>query len=541
MLFQSKSFHYIEKVLLFILIMSFSSCEGLADKFSSEVINVTGITVTPEESILTVGDTAQISSIISPENATFPEVTWTTSDTAIVTVDTNGKVTALTAGAATITVTTEDGNFSAESKITVVRATIPVTGVSVTPPTKNLTEGDSAQFTAAISPSDATNTNVSWTTSNSAIVTVDTNGKVTALTAGSATIIVTTEDGDFMAESIITVNESQADLCIVSLNTMGGSTLDEISAQVNDLLNEPIEPTKANFIFDGWYKSDYYYEEWDFDNDRVIDDMILYARWTETFDSSGKPTLDSTALTYNEDSSKTYKVQEPWNYYKTYNADREYPLVIALHGWTSLLNHYYAPVILNDDEEAQEYPCFYLAPNHGGYGSWSETDGDIQWIRDLIEELISEYRIDTNRIYIIGFSMGGSGSYYFAEELYADKGLMTAGIIRCAGASNSDLPEEMAKKIGVWYNYGLSDSSDILTVAENAFDFIKGLSCYTDASETIVEDTMGGYDRTTSILNMDGIEFFRFSQYTGMGHSSTPVWQDPDLLKWLFYQSLEKW
>jgi uncharacterized protein YjdB len=82
----------------------------------------------------------------------------------------------------------------------------PVTGVSVSPTSTSVAVGSTTTLTATVSPGNATNKNVSWSTSNSAIATVNSNGLVTGVAEGSATITVTTEDGGFVANSSISVS-----------------------------------------------------------------------------------------------------------------------------------------------------------------------------------------------------------------------------------------------------------------------------------------------------------------------------------------------
>ena len=72
---------------------------------------------------------------------------------------------------------------------------IPVTGVTLNQTTLSLTEGKTATLTAIITPNNATNKNVTWSSDDEAVATVDEDGKVTAVSAGTATITVTTEDG----------------------------------------------------------------------------------------------------------------------------------------------------------------------------------------------------------------------------------------------------------------------------------------------------------------------------------------------------------
>lgn len=85
---------------------------------------------------------------------------------------------------------------------------VAVTGVSVTPDTVSVAEGSTAQLTATISPSNATNQGITWT-SDSANATVDNSGVVTGVSAGTATITATTSDGGFTDTCTVTITESQ--------------------------------------------------------------------------------------------------------------------------------------------------------------------------------------------------------------------------------------------------------------------------------------------------------------------------------------------
>ena len=85
---------------------------------------------------------------------------------------------------------------------------VDVTGVSVSPTTSTLLVGETVQLNETVSPSNATNQNVSWSSSNSSVATVNSNGLVTAIAQGNTNITVTTEDGSFTATVVITVNNT---------------------------------------------------------------------------------------------------------------------------------------------------------------------------------------------------------------------------------------------------------------------------------------------------------------------------------------------
>ena len=141
------------------------------------------------------GQSATLHATISPSNVSFKNVTWTSSNPSVATVDSKGVVRAVANGTATITVTTADGtNESATCAVTV---NIPVKATDVTLNQTSLTltnEGETATLQAIVSPSNTTNKNVTWSSSNRSVATVS-NGVVTAVANGTATITVRTLDG----------------------------------------------------------------------------------------------------------------------------------------------------------------------------------------------------------------------------------------------------------------------------------------------------------------------------------------------------------
>ena len=152
---------------------------------------------------LTEGDEITLNATVKPDNATNKNVTWSSSYTAVAQV-VNGKVTALKAGHAVITVKTEDGSKTATCEVTVKAKTYPVESVSLDRTSAELTEGDEITLNATVKPDNATNKNVTWSSSNSSVAKV-VNGKVTALKPGNATIIVSTIDGGKTATCEVTV------------------------------------------------------------------------------------------------------------------------------------------------------------------------------------------------------------------------------------------------------------------------------------------------------------------------------------------------
>ena len=167
-------------------------------------IPVTGVSVTPTAGSVTVGQTLTLTASVAPADATNKAVTWSSSSDSIATVSDEGVVTGVAEGDATITVTTEDGGFTATCNVTVEAATVAVTGVTVSPTSDSITVGETLTLTATVAPENATNKTVTWSTSEATVATVE-DGVVTGVSAGNATITVTTEDGGFTATCDVTV------------------------------------------------------------------------------------------------------------------------------------------------------------------------------------------------------------------------------------------------------------------------------------------------------------------------------------------------
>ena len=169
------------------------------------VIAVDSVTVSPSTLNMTEGDTQKLQASVSPSDATDKTVTWSSSANEVASVDQNGKVTALKAGTATITVTTKDGGKKATCAITVKAKVIPVTGVTLDASAMEVDEGFSFMLTATVNPDNATDKSVTWSSSDAAVATISQTGEVTAVKKGTATITVTTNDGGKTATCAVTV------------------------------------------------------------------------------------------------------------------------------------------------------------------------------------------------------------------------------------------------------------------------------------------------------------------------------------------------
>lgn len=156
------------------------------------VIEVTSVSLNKTSLSLVKGNSQTLTASVTPTNATNKTITWKSSNTNVATVS-NGKISATAAGTATITATTSNG-LVASCKVTVTNPVIEVSSISLNKTTLSLAKGKSETLAATISPSNATNKTISWSSSNTNVATVS-GGKITAVSAGTATITVKSSNG----------------------------------------------------------------------------------------------------------------------------------------------------------------------------------------------------------------------------------------------------------------------------------------------------------------------------------------------------------
>ena len=172
-------------------------------------INVSSIQLNTTNVSLEIGDTYRLSATIQPSNATNQTITWSSSNANIVAVS-GGVITGKNVGTATITARSHNGK-TASATITVLTKTpsvIEVTGVKISPSSASIKVGGTITFTASVLPSNATNKNITWSSSNTNIATV-TGGTVTGKKIGKATITAKTHNG-IAATATVTVKSTLA-------------------------------------------------------------------------------------------------------------------------------------------------------------------------------------------------------------------------------------------------------------------------------------------------------------------------------------------
>ena len=201
-----------------------------------------------------VGDDLTLSVSFEPSDTNKKSLTWKSSDDSIATVD-RGVVHGVKAGTATITAIgkNENGNDITATKTITVKNVL-VESVSLNKNVADVGFGRTLQLTATVMPLNATNQNVTWSSSDTTIATVDSNGLVTANASkdGSAVITVKTEDGNKTAKCTVNVSELVLDEWTIMVY-MSGSDLESgggaATEDIKELLSINGQPEDVNILY----------------------------------------------------------------------------------------------------------------------------------------------------------------------------------------------------------------------------------------------------------------------------------------------------
>ncbi len=199
---------------------------------------------------LYVGETKNLEYNVEPKDATNKKMYYYSTEP-IVSFDEN-TITGISEGKTTIEITYSlDSGITATMTVIVKKAPdVSVNGVTLNKTKENMLRGDTIDLVATISPDNATNKNLSWTSSNPSVATVSNTGKVTAIQEGNATITVKTLDGNFTATADIIVknpplvanpsvglsytctNSQCGTYTFVKINASGGSGIYEYTVDI---------------------------------------------------------------------------------------------------------------------------------------------------------------------------------------------------------------------------------------------------------------------------------------------------------------------
>ena len=246
---------------------------------------------------LNEGEIKELVPAITPENATIKELSYSSSDESVATVDNNGVITAVSQGEATITAVTTDGtNRSVTCEVTVVK---PVTEIILNATEVEMMPGETFQLTSVVKPEDATNTAVSYRTDAWGVAEVSQTGLITAYRGGQAVITVSAQDGSgVVAQCVVNVPFTIEYELNGGTNAENNPTKYYVNRAGEVVLNAP---TKEGYTFEGWYENAYYWDPVEF-TEGTTGNKVLYAKWTPIQYSITYHLNGGTNTTYNPES-----------------------------------------------------------------------------------------------------------------------------------------------------------------------------------------------------------------------------------------------
>lgn len=199
------------------------------------------ISLSAGKTTLKVGESTKVTASISPENATDKGITFTSSAATVATVDADGNVMATGAGSATITATAKDGK-GASSSIT-LKVEEMAAGVTLEPNSLNLKENETAQLSASVQPTTASQS-IRYSSNNDAVATVSNTGLVTAVKEGTAIITAAANDGSGKyATCTVKVGSTPVEVPVTGITVSPSEML--LEAKEAKELKATVEPANA--------------------------------------------------------------------------------------------------------------------------------------------------------------------------------------------------------------------------------------------------------------------------------------------------------
>lgn len=199
---------------------------------------------------------------------------------------------------------------------------------------------------------------------------------------------------------------------------------------------------------------------------------------------------------------------------KDYDATKKYPLIVYLHGSGERgndnefqLHHGWKTFLV--DSIRENYPTFVLFPQCPLEERWYSKEGKptktLLLVNKAVDKLTAEQSIDVNRLYVMGLSMGGYGTFGCIET-WPNK---YAAAIPICGWANITKAKKYAKRTAVWLFHGSDDTAVIPERSREVYAELKAKGCNVC-----------------------------YTEYPGVGHNSwTPALAEPELFKWLFSKS----
>ena len=249
----------------------------------------------------------------------------------------------------------------------------------------------------------------------------------------------------------------------------------------------------------------------------VLLNLIVMGAATEAFSADMSERFLPRMYTSKKYSSLPYRLLVP----KNYDRSRQYPLILFLHGSDERGSDnkrqlYVGLHIFADEPKMAQYPCFIIAPQCPLEMKWVEVNWKAEthlmprhpspamaMSLELVEELQKEYSIDRNRLYVVGYSMGGYGTW---EAIQRMPNLFAAAVPVCGGGDETQAPR--IATVPIWAFHGALDQIVMVARSRNMINAIVK-ACGTP----------------------------RYTEYPTINHFSWGyVFGDREMFKWLFDQ-----
>ena len=309
-----------------------------------------------------VTQTGQLNATVYPEDATNKKVKWRSTNTSVVRVDQTGHYKALKSGFAYIYATSEDNehierfceinvnvppvevniqesslnlkrgqsyqlnsSYNNGGDMVLVTVTNPVSALKMNKASANMTKGSYLQLSASISPSDASNKGLTWTSSNKNILTVSSSGKVYAKGFGTATITAQAKDGS----KVKAASRIFSGYGISYVLNGGSNHKSNVSVYYNQAV-KLYNPTRSGYSFKGWYSDSKYKTRVTSYKKGTKGNKKLYAKWSKntyriTYKLNGGKNTKSNPSTYSVTSSISLKNPSRKGYsFKGWYSDSKY-------------------------------------------------------------------------------------------------------------------------------------------------------------------------------------------------------------------------
>lgn len=209
---------------------------------------VARVKLDPKSAALNIGDTLALKATVEPANASIHTLEWSSNKPEIVSVDQNGQVRALAVGNAVITANACDGSGESDSCVVTVLP-ISVAKIQLSADAVSLLEGDSTALTATVVPSNATNKELIWTSSDTSVARVDASGKISAGIPGNAVITAYAMDGSGVKATCTVTVKSKVVSGDPRFTRLYVENLTQTNATIRATVYPNPDPSEVGFYF----------------------------------------------------------------------------------------------------------------------------------------------------------------------------------------------------------------------------------------------------------------------------------------------------